>query len=194
MENFVCSGCGNCCKKFGPKGLPLFDFEVEKIKNIVTGLDIRPTEVFLDKKSGIKFSVLYGLFDEPCPFLEKNICKIYNNRFLICRQFPIFSTANFKFSSNTGLPSFMKCTKFDCKGKFEEFAKAKCVSEIENYLKETYGDCFEFAKKSNEETERIMNKLIELEKSGKVELEGVDYKTLKKDNVVNLREFLEKIN
>jgi Fe-S-cluster containining protein len=161
MEKFICEGCGNCCKKFGPKGLPLFDFEKERAlkiaKQLGLKLDIRPTEI-VDGKT-----VLYGMFSEPCPFLKDNKCSIYDERFLICRQFPIFSTASFKFSKISGVPEFMECPNFDCKKKLSEFIgdEIKTIPEIENYLKETYGECFDFAKKSNEETERIMRELME---------------------------------
>ena len=34
MTKFQCENCGQCCSKFGKKGLPLFDFEVERIQNL----------------------------------------------------------------------------------------------------------------------------------------------------------------
>lgn len=196
MDKFICHGCAKCCKKFGPKGLPLFDFEVEKATKIANSrnikLDIRPTEVFLDKKSGLKFAVLYGLFQEPCPFLKENKCSIYDERFMICQQFPVFSTASFKFNKVQGIPEFMECSSFDTKKQFSQFLgnEFKSINEIENYLKETYENCFKIAKKSNEESERIMNKLIELQKIGKIELQSLDYTKINpKEKILSFVEF-----
>jgi Fe-S-cluster containining protein len=199
MERFVCQGCGKCCKKFGDKGLPLFDFEVEKLRKEYRGeykLNIRPTEIFLDKKSGKRFAVLYGLFNEPCIFLKDNKCTIYNERFLICRAFPIFSTASFKFNKIAGLLEFFECDKVDCRKKFSEFvgSEIKSLVEIENHMKEIYGECFENALKSNKESEKIMETLLELTKEGRIDLQSLDWKAKKNnDNVLTFGEFLEKI-
>jgi Fe-S-cluster containining protein len=199
MEKFFCNGCGKCCKKFGEKGLPLFDFEVEKLRKSYKGkekLDIRPTEIFLDRKSGKRFAVLYGLFNEPCIFLKDDKCQIYNERFLICRSFPIFSTTSFKFNKSIGVPEFMECFSFDCKKKLSNFIgnETKSPSEIENYLKEVYGECFEFAKKSNKESERIMETLLELTREEKIDLQSLDWKSKRNnDNILSFEEFLIKL-
>ncbi|MBP7708415.1 YkgJ family cysteine cluster protein [Candidatus Pacearchaeota archaeon] len=200
MDKFICHGCAKCCKKFGPKGLPLFEFEKKKAKEIALrkgiAINILPTEVFLDKKSGQRFAVLYGLFQEPCPFLKDNQCSIYDERFMICRQFPVFSTASFRFAKIKGAPEFMECGNFDTAKQFSQFLSKefKSIPEIEEYLKNTYETCFDVAKKSNEESERIMDKLIALEKEGKIDLKSVDYKSLKKDEkVLGFSEFLKSI-
>jgi len=164
MDKFVCSCCGKCCKKFGKKGLPLFDFEVERIQKLAKErnifLDIRSIEGFMDNKTGKENIALYGMFNEPCPFLRNNKCSIHEYRFLICRQFPLFSTECFKFGK--GLPEFMDCCNFDCEGELRKFIGDgnKNPQEIENYLKETYGECFDSCLESNKETERIMEWLI----------------------------------
>ncbi|VVB80179.1 Putative zinc- or iron-chelating domain protein [uncultured archaeon] len=160
MDKFICQGCGKCCKKFGPKGLPLFDFEVERLKKLAAerglDLDIRTTEV-VDGKT-----VLYGMFNEPCPFLGEKGCTIYDKRFLICKSFPLFSTAKFNFAKVKGIPEFMECPNFDCRKKFEEFLgnETKTIQEVEDYLKETYGECFDACVLSNKETEKIMDELM----------------------------------
>jgi Fe-S-cluster containining protein len=195
MDKFVCDGCGKCCRKFGQKGLPLFDFEVERLRKMYKGnekLDIRPTEIFLDRKSGKRFAVLYGLFNEPCVFLKDGKCLIYDERFLICRAFPVFSTASFKFNKVAGVPEFMECFSFDCRRKLADFigSETKSLGEIEDYMKETYGECFEFALKSNNESEKIMDELLELAEGGKVDLQGLDWKVKRNnDNVLSFGEF-----
>lgn len=191
-EKFECASCGACCTKFGEKGLPLFEFEVTQLKKISANkkLDIRPTEIFLDKLSGKKFAVLYGLFDQPCIFLNKDKkCKIYKERFLICRQFPIFSTENFKFSKIKDEPEFFDCKCFDCKKQFNNGNPSKVR------LKNFYGDCYVSAEKANKKTERIMDLLINMQEQGKVDLCGIDYKTINNlDKIPSLSEFLKEIN
>jgi len=196
MFRFNCISCGKCCIKFGGKGLPLFDFEVEKARRLAGNkkLNVLPTEIFLDKKSGKKFAVLYGLFEEPCPFLEDKKCSIYKERFLICGQFPLFCSAEFKFAKIAGLPEFMECKNFDCTKNFSEFLgkETKSLKEIQDYLAEVYGSCFEGCLKSNKETDYIMNELLEMEKQGKIDLESVDYRTGGKgQKVMSLKEFLQ---
>ena len=190
MENkkFECKSCGTCCKKFGEKGLPLFEFEVDRLKKISTSknLDIRPVEIFLDRISGKKFCVLYGLFNQPCIFLENNKCKIYDDRFFICRQFPIFSTEKFKFAKIKGKPEFFECKCFDCKMHFKE------NNFNEKELNDFYGGCYEAALDVNNETERIMKLLLNLQKQGKIDLEGVNYQTIEdSEKISSLKEYLE---
>ena len=164
MGKFNCVACGKCCRKFGRKGLPLFDFEIERIKKIASDrnfiLDIRPVESVVGE-DGKEVVALYGMFNEPCPFLLGGKCSIYEERFLICKQFPIFSTAKFKFGK--GVPEFMECKNFDCVGEFKKFIgkEKKSFQEVENYLKETYGECYDGCLESNKETERVMDWLIE---------------------------------
>jgi Fe-S-cluster containining protein len=200
MDKFICHGCAKCCKKFGPKGLPLFEFEKKRAEEMALKrgikLNIGPTEVFRDLKSGKKFAVLYGLFQEPCPFLVDNRCSVYEERFMICKQFPIFSTASFKFAKIKGMPEFMDCNSFDTKKQFSQFlgTEFKNVSEVENYLKATYENCFSVAKQANKESERIMDVLLKFIEQGKIDLQSVDYKSLQKDEqILGFSEFINQI-
>jgi Fe-S-cluster containining protein len=190
-KKFECKSCGACCEKFGEKGLPLFEFEVEHLKKISgeKNLDIRPTEIFLDKISEKKFAVLYGLFNQPCIFLDKNKkCKIYEERFLICKQFPVFSTPKFRFAKKENEPKFFECKCFDCKKHFSE----KKLNEKE--LQEFYGDCYKSALESNKETERIMKILIDLQKRKIIDIEGISFEeSINFDEVIGLSEFLKDI-
>lgn len=81
-----CSDCGLCCKFFSQ--LPLYKKEIIDLANI---LRISPEKCIQTCMKRIKNSdedVQYSL-KTPCPFLEGNTCRIYNNRFLICRTFPL---------------------------------------------------------------------------------------------------------
>lgn len=190
MEKFACKNCGSCCKKFGLKGLPLFEEEVERIKKLSEDkLDIRPTEIFIDKKSGKKFAVLYGMFNEPCPFLTENSCSIYDQRFLICKQFPVFSTEKFKFSKLKDEPEFFDCKCFDCKKHFSKGNPTKSM------LKNFYSDCYTAAAESNAKTEKIMDLLVSLQELGKADLSGIDHQKISNSaEILSFSEFLKEIN
>jgi len=141
---FQCQGCGECCKQFGKENnsfLPLFEWETEDYKELAKqkgiALNIEPIHFFLDKKSGFVFCLEYGMFNQPCPFLENNKCSIYNNRALVCRQFPIFWTPQFTPDKSFGRNCFLTCKNFESKKQFDELFKTnKEISgeEIKEYL------------------------------------------------------------
>lgn len=116
---FKCRKCGNCCTDFGELGtLPIFDDEKIIIKQLAEKIGISvefiPENVMMDEITGTMFCGNWGLKGNPCPFLdENNLCKIYEERPLICKAFPIHKIP----TKNEGLtPScFMKCPNFDFK-------------------------------------------------------------------------------
>jgi|GEM_PF-1646276 len=168
MRNkFVCQGCGECCNGFGKgknSSLPLFEWEVEQYKNLANqkgiNMNIKPLHYFLDKKSGFVFCLNYGMFNQPCPFLQENKCSIYNDRALICKQFPLLNTPEIVKENKEAMKTnnieasdfFLHCPNFENKKQFEEnfkIGEATSVEEIKNYLKEVYGDCYDCALQSN---------------------------------------------
>lgn len=95
---FKCQHCTDCCKDFSNKeknidGLPLFEWEVEKMQNIAkergTKLIIKPIILVGDKKSGKYICPTFKIPKGPCPFLKENKCSIYEQRPLICKSYPI---------------------------------------------------------------------------------------------------------
>ena len=92
---FKCLQCGHCCKTLLKSdgritsGLTFFSDEEKELfpKNLVspaTGLGWGAT--------GPKHIIRYQLNSNICPHLDKNnICKIYDDRPLVCRSFPLIS-------------------------------------------------------------------------------------------------------
>ena len=119
FKKFECKQCGKCCSDFGDKKyLPLYEWDVEILKeeaeNKKISLKIEPLKFFLDKKTGIVIVFLYGLMEEPCPFLEDLKCSIYEKRPLICRKFPLGYTPRFA-PEKFVLDCFYNCPNFNAK-------------------------------------------------------------------------------
>ncbi len=118
---FKCICCGECCRKISDenssaKGLPLFEWEVEKIKKLAAdrGIEIGPIDLVLDKKSEKYFCTGYSLSLEPCPFLKDNKCSIHKERPIVCRAFPVARNPEF-LDDVPDLGCFSNCPNFDFK-------------------------------------------------------------------------------
>lgn len=196
---FKCVNCGECCRVFGDvaRHLPLFEWEVERYSKIAASkglkLNFKPIRYLLDEKTQIVFVYLYGMISEPCPFLSNNKCSIYSDRSWVCGQFPLLWTAKYHPGNEFGASCFSECPNFDCKKEFEkEFLGKDVVSknEIDEYLKETYGSCFEFALKSNEAGRIILEIIEKHDKNGDFKLKEIGEADLKNYRVVGFLEFL----
>jgi len=195
---FKCKECGECCKVFGDvsRHLPLFEWEVERYKKIAVNkkLNFKPVQYLLDEKTGIVFVYLYGMTNEPCPFLENNKCSIYSKRALICGQFPLLWTAKFHTKNEFGASCFSECPNFDCKKEFDsKFSGKDSISkiEIDKYLEEIYGNCFEFALQSNAIGREVLEIIKKHDKNGDWKLKEISENELKDYRVVTFLEFLK---
>jgi len=90
---FRCTGCSRCCtREFNGHVFPL-DNDVTKVKKIdPEALEPAPNPEFCDQK-GVFYVSGYSLRAKDdaqgsCWFLENGSCRIYNNRFSICRIYP----------------------------------------------------------------------------------------------------------
>lgn len=120
---FKCICCGECCRRISDedssaKGLPLFEWEVGKIKELATEkkipIKIEPIDLVFDKKSGEYFCTGYTLVSEPCVFLDKCKCSIHKERPIFCRAFPVARNPEF-LDDVPDLACFSKCPNFDFK-------------------------------------------------------------------------------
>jgi len=72
--------------------LPLFEWEVEKLKELAEekniSLNIKPVDLVLDKRTNRAICMQFWL-EAPCPFLIDNKCSIYEDRPLICKAYPM---------------------------------------------------------------------------------------------------------
>lgn len=67
-----CRRCGNCCSNF----LPLSKKEIRDLKEIIKMKKLKPTRA------------IFGVnIESACPFLNGNICNIYDYRPEICRNY-----------------------------------------------------------------------------------------------------------
>lgn len=197
---FKCSGCGECCKNFREKDkcIPLFSWEVEELKKISNekniNIEFKPIKYLLEENSGIVFVYLYGINEEVCPFLMDNQCSIYEKRPLVCRHFPLLWTASFNLKQGFGAGCFSCCSSFDCKQDFERyFLGEERVShkEIDLYLKETYGACFESAQISNSLAVEILRIIKVHNLSNDFQVKEILEEQLKSYKILSFPDFLK---
>jgi len=197
---FKCLCCGECCRRISDdsSGLPLFEWEVEKIKKLADGIEIEPIDCVLDKKSGLHFCTGYVLKGEPCPFLKNNKCSIHKDRPVICRAFPIARSPEF-LKEVPDLSCFSNCPNFDFKaflarslgleeGKPFSLTKEKMVEEYsETFDKET----MDSASTRDNALSNIDETIASLIEKGLIDIEVVNNKNIKP---ISFSEFLKKIN
>ena len=212
---FKCICCGECCKHISDensssRGLPLFEWEVEKIKKLaeqhtrVSGLQsrnkikarIEPIDLVFDRKSGKYFCTGYVLVNEPCIFLKNNKCLIHKERPIVCRAFPVARNPEF-LDEVPSLSCFSNCPNFDFKtflskslgleeGKAFELSKEKILKEYsKTFDKEIIKNSFS--------RDKILSQFDEIMKTlsdeGLIDIELVD-KIPEGTNVIPFLQFL----
>lgn len=197
---FECKCCGFCCKNFGEgknKYLPIFEWEVETYEKIAKSRNIKinfkPIRYLLDEKSGIIFIYLYGMTTEPCPFLKDNKCSIYEDRAIICKQFPLLWTAKLHIGNDFGASCFSECPNFDCKKDFDDKFPIDEIEkeEIDNYLKETYESCFDSTVLSNTIGRKILEIIKKHDVNHELKLKDINENDLEKYKQMSFVEFLK---
>lgn len=89
MENqFPCAQCGNCCRKLGEgdwTGISLFPWETHLFpkEDLIPNLGLGVTPQCSDFKI---FLYLYDSVD--CVHLASELCKIHDERPIVCRSYP----------------------------------------------------------------------------------------------------------
>ncbi len=203
MVKFECKSCGKCCKSFGRGFLPLYEWEVPELSKLAEArsitLNIKPFEALLDKKTNIAFASMFGMYNEPCPFLIENKCAIYENRPLVCRKFPMFFTPSFAPNHKFDPSCFTHCENFDNKkflvdllGLKEGEVIQKKTSEIQKVLRETYGSCYNSCFKSNALDSFISKQIKEMSQNSKIKLRRISKFDIHKYKVVPFTELLLK--
>jgi len=207
-EGFKCSGCGKCCSKFGDKHyLPLYDWEVEvllkeaKEKNIK--INIKPLKYFLDKKSGIIVVFLYGMFNEPCVFLENNHCSIYKNRPSICKKFPLGYTPRMcpkmfnldcfyicpEFNARKFMASVLNLKEEELETKGKEPTKLNTAT-TDPIFKAFFGEIFDYCTQENMAEMYIGKSIQMLKEKNLIKLRKVSEFDLNKHKQMNLFDFM----
>lgn len=78
-----CDKCGNCCRTFTK-----FKITKRELKQIAKHLDT--TWQTLIKRLRTRLVGQHCYITQPCPFLENNLCTIYEIRPNNCRGFPVY--------------------------------------------------------------------------------------------------------
>ncbi|MEJ7625906.1 MAG: YkgJ family cysteine cluster protein [Ferruginibacter sp.] len=84
-----CTSCGACCKNL------MINVEEGEIKPVADHIGINETifkENFVEESQG--GNMIMNTI--PCHFLEDSKCRVYENRFNECREFPHLHKSNFK--------------------------------------------------------------------------------------------------
>lgn len=88
---FSCTGCGACCTRAVNRHVFLLDRDMKAVRAIDPGAyRPAPDPEFCDE-GGTLYDSGYALVIDgngACRFLENNRCRIYGNRFLVCRIYP----------------------------------------------------------------------------------------------------------
>ena len=102
QQSFKCKQCGQCCKTQFP-----IVFDIEEMKDMARHLDMSVSEF---RKLYVEHRV-NGLFHfkQPCPLLKNNVCIVYPERPLVCRNFPFLTGENVKNSTKNGPSIAVSC-------------------------------------------------------------------------------------
>lgn len=84
-----CKTCANCCKEVNPI------LKQEDIINLAAGLNISQEKLKEQYLVETENEGEYKMNALPCPFLENNLCTVYNFRPNHCRSYPHLDKKNF---------------------------------------------------------------------------------------------------
>lgn len=170
--SFQCKKCGQCCKRFAKGFLPLWEFEVYEMLELAKekGIEIpagkiKPVDPLFEEITGVIVFPYYGLFMEPCPFLDKkNNCRIYDQRFSICRRFPILIHPEYKNFLKDGIEEkdFMLCENFDLPVFLNQVNFQPSKEKSMKAFEKAFGRIAEDAKKANKVKNFIDGKMRQL--------------------------------
>lgn len=98
-----CTSCANCCKTMTPT------YKREDIRRISAHLGMKPKEfkekwLYKEKKTGDWMNT-----SQPCQFLVKNMCSIYEVRPTDCAEFPHHSIKEFDRYTDTYALNMVNC-------------------------------------------------------------------------------------
>lgn len=83
-----CTACANCCRE---KGVAVEAEEIERLARHmgISAQEFEERHVAID--AGEKF-----MPETPCPFLDGNLCTVYEDRPAVCREFPHLHKEGFR--------------------------------------------------------------------------------------------------
>jgi len=98
-----CTKCANCCKKTNPVLKPM---DIKRLaKHLSLTVDKFRSQFLVDaiEEEGSIFG------NRPCPFLQNNLCTVYDDRPGDCRSFPHLHKRDFVFRMNQAFSNCSVC-------------------------------------------------------------------------------------
>jgi Fe-S-cluster containining protein len=86
-EFYSCTDCGLCCRFFSD--FPIYKMEIASVSSFLK-ISSEQFKQNYTKRIGKNVENTRFSLKTPCPFLNGNVCRIYDHRFLVCRTFPLF--------------------------------------------------------------------------------------------------------
>lgn len=217
-KKFVCSNCGNCCKKFvsensrtfegaffgaekkfvmNQRFMTLYDWEAEALKKklaeIGSNRKIVPTSMNFDLKNDQAIILNYSFDKGECPFHETDRCTIYPDRPWICRQFPCLHKTASMLTGETD--KIMIVNNRLCPVEEKDWPFVESGKGLFTILEQRYGQAFYFNIASKMLARKKSELIEKLEKEGRIRLAKRGYDTeklllrIEHSRKVNLSEF-----
>ena len=98
-----CTKCANCCKKINPALKPTDIRRLAKHLGLTVGKFRSQFLVDAPEKEGSIFR------NWPCPFLQNNLCTVYDDRPGDCRSYPHLQKRDFVFRMNQAFSNCSVC-------------------------------------------------------------------------------------
>src|SRR5208337_1282080 len=136
---FTCSRCGTCCTRAVNRHIFLLDKDVDRARSIDSGaFEPAPAPEFCDQNGTLYVSgYALRMHDDdggPCWFLHNNRCRIYEQRFPICRIYPHMLRRGADRAGNVAWCTFSRMHEH---GRYDgDISYDKCLSlarEIKEY-------------------------------------------------------------
>jgi len=98
-----CTKCANCCKKVNPVPKPT---DIRRLaKHLGLSVDKFRSQFIADASEG-EGSIFRN---QPCPFLQNNLCTVYDDRPGDCRSYPHLHKRDFVFRMNQAFSNCSVC-------------------------------------------------------------------------------------
>jgi uncharacterized protein len=94
IDTIDCKQCGNCCRALD---VGLTPADVDRLSN---GIHVPVESIFtryVDHERGQEMDEWAVIRGRPCPFLDGNLCSVYEHRPNSCRTYPLF-TPDFRWT------------------------------------------------------------------------------------------------
>jgi Fe-S-cluster containining protein len=161
-----------------------YEFFHQELVEIRSNRKVLLGSVAYDLKSNTTIVFNYTLDGQDCPFLNDNLCSIYEKRPLVCRQFPcIQNMQSLIFNKQIDLYRNVTCA-FEAEDDFPYNIPTEGLTcnDVFQMLKKRYGDRVYYNMANENFNISAIQILVDLEKQGEIKLakKGYDVRFLLK--------------